>query len=71
MVLMSSVDYQYKYASRSNSKLMNIGSEWIVWIHRQKGLQYITANNLVPRKLQLHFVAVRLINYSRVEIFYL
>ena len=67
---MSSIDYQHECASVSNYILINIGLEWVVWIHCHKGLWSVAANNPVPCKFSLDLSAVRIIHYSRVDIFY-
>ena len=68
--LILSINCQRVWASLSNYIIVNIGFEWVVWIHFHKNLRLCTANNSVLFKCQLDLVAVILIHYMRVDIFY-
>ena len=68
--LTSSINYQHECASISNYILINIDLKWVVLIHCHKSFQSVAANNRVTCKSKLYLVACRLMNYSRVGIFY-
>ena len=70
MVLMLGIYYHHEWTSGSNYIHMNINLGWVIWIHCPKVLWVIAVNDHVPHKFQLELVAVRIIHYSRVEIFY-